>query len=66
MSYRAELIKLYAALKPFILKALPFVLVFSLGLQVGQESEARRIVEDCKYAKAFRAWTTAYNCQKII
>ena len=66
MSYRAELLKLYAFLIPYIWKAIPLVLVFSLGFQLGGQSEARRIIDDCKFAKAFRVWSTAFNCNRII
>jgi hypothetical protein len=66
ISYKNELLKLYEVLKPIIWKAIPLVLVFTFGFHLGAGSEAVRIIDDCKFAKSFRVWSTAFNCNRII
>lgn len=47
-------------------KSLAAVLMFLIGLWVGQVQTESRIVSDCKFAGAFRSEIQAFNCQRRI
>lgn len=47
-------------------KSLIAVVLFFIGLWVGQVQTESRIASDCKFAGAFRVEIQAYNCQRRI
>lgn len=47
-------------------KSLAAVIMFFLGLWIGQVQTESRIVSDCKFAGAFRSEIQAFNCQRRI
>jgi hypothetical protein len=47
-------------------KSLAAVIMFILGVWIGQVQTESRIVSDCKFAGAFRSEIQAFNCQRRI
>jgi hypothetical protein len=47
-------------------KSLAAVLMFCVGLSIGQIQVESRVVGDCKYAGAFRVAHEAFVCQRRI
>lgn len=47
-------------------KSLIAVILFFIGMCVGQIQTEIRITSDCKFAGAFRVEIQAYNCQRRI
>ena len=47
-------------------KSLTAVILFFVGLWIGQVQTESRIASDCKFAGAFRVEIQAYNCQRRI
>lgn len=47
-------------------KSLIAVILFFIGLWIGQVQTESRIASDCKFAGAFRVEIQAYNCQRRI
>jgi hypothetical protein len=47
-------------------KSLAAVVMFFIGLWIGQVQTESRIVSDCKFAGAFRSEIQAFNCQRRI
>jgi hypothetical protein len=47
-------------------KSLAAVIMFFIGLWIGQVQTESRIVSDCKFAGAFRSEIQAFNCQRRI
>ena len=47
-------------------KSLTAVIMFFIGLYIGQVQTESRIVSDCKFAGAFRSEIQAFNCQRRI
>ena len=47
-------------------KSLTAVILFFIGLWIGQVQTESRIASDCKFAGAFRVEIQAYNCQRRI
>lgn len=47
-------------------KSLIAVILFFVGLWIGQVQTESRIASDCKFAGAFRVEIQAYNCQRRI
>ena len=47
-------------------KSLAAVIMFLLGLWIGNINTESRIVSDCKFAGAFRSEIQAFNCQRRI
>jgi hypothetical protein len=47
-------------------KSLAAVIMFILGVWIGQVQTESRIVSDCKFAGAFRVEIQAFNCQRRI
>jgi hypothetical protein len=47
-------------------KSLAAVVMFFIGLYIGQVQTEGRIVSDCKFAGAFRSEIQAFNCQRRI
>lgn len=47
-------------------KSLIAVILFFVGLWIGQIQTENRIASDCKFAGAFRVEIQAYNCQRRI
>ena len=47
-------------------KSLAAVIMFVIGLWVGQVQTESRIVSDCKFAGAFRVEIQAFACQRKI
>lgn len=47
-------------------KSLAAVLMFCLGLWVGQVQTESRVIGDCKYSGAFRVEQQAFMCQRRI
>lgn len=47
-------------------KSLIAVILFFIGMCVGQIQTESRITSDCKFAGAFRVEIQAYNCQRRI
>jgi hypothetical protein len=47
-------------------KSLAAVVMFFIGLYIGQVQTESRIVSDCKFAGAFRSEIQAFNCQRRI
>lgn len=47
-------------------KSLAAVVMFVIGLWIGQVQTEWRIASDCKFAGAFRVEIQAYNCQRRI
>lgn len=47
-------------------KSLIAMILFFVGMSVGQIQTESRIVSDCKFAGAFRVEIQAFNCQRRI
>jgi len=47
-------------------KSLAAVIMFFIGMWIGQVQTESRITSDCKFAGAFRVEIQAYNCQRRI
>lgn len=47
-------------------KSLAAVLMFFIGIAIGQVQTESRIIGDCKYAGAFRVEQQAFMCQRRI
>ena len=47
-------------------KSLAAVLMFFIGMAIGQVQTESRVVGDCKYAGAFRVEQQAFMCQRRI
>ena len=47
-------------------KSLAAVIMFCLGVWIGEINTESRIVSDCKFAGAFRVDIQAFNCQRRI
>jgi len=47
-------------------KSLVAVIMFLIGMWVGQVQTESRIVADCKFSGAFRSEIQAFNCQRRI
>ena len=47
-------------------KSLAAVVMFFIGLWIGQVQTESRVVGDCKYAGAFRVEQQAFQCQRRI
>lgn len=47
-------------------KSLAAVIMFIIGMWIGQVQTESRIVSDCKFAGAFRSEIQAFNCQRRI
>jgi hypothetical protein len=47
-------------------KSLAAVIMFCVGLSIGQIQTESRVVGDCKYAGAFRVEQQAFMCQRRI
>ena len=47
-------------------KSLAAVIMFFVGLAIGQVQTESRIIGDCKYAGAFRVEQQAFMCQRRI
>ena len=47
-------------------KSLIAVILFFIGMSIGQIQAESRIASDCKFAGAFRVEIQAYNCQRRI
>lgn len=47
-------------------KSLVAVILFFIGMWIGQVQTESRIASDCKFAGAFRVEIQAYNCQRRI
>jgi hypothetical protein len=47
-------------------KSLAAVLMFWLGILIGQVQTESRVIGDCKYAGAFRVEQQAFTCQRRI
>ena len=47
-------------------KSLAAVILFFVGLSIGQVQTESRVIGDCKYAGAFRVEQQAFMCQRRI
>ena len=47
-------------------KSLAAVIMFFIGMWIGQVQTESRVTSDCKFAGAFRVEIQAYNCQRRI
>ena len=47
-------------------KSLAAVLMFFIGMAIGQVQTESRVIGDCKYAGAFRVEQQAFTCQRRI
>jgi hypothetical protein len=47
-------------------KSLAAVLMFFIGMAIGQVQTESRVIGDCKYAGAFRVEQQAFMCQRRI
>jgi hypothetical protein len=47
-------------------KSLAAVIMFFVGLSIGQVQTESRVIGDCKYAGAFRVEQQAFMCQRRI
>jgi hypothetical protein len=47
-------------------KSLAAVLMFFIGMLIGQVQTESRVIGDCKYAGAFRVEQQAFTCQRRI
>jgi hypothetical protein len=47
-------------------KSLAAVLMFFIGILIGQVQTESRVIGDCKYAGAFRVEQQAFTCQRRI
>jgi hypothetical protein len=47
-------------------KSFAAVIMFFIGMYVGQIQNESRIVSDCKFSGAFRSEIQAFNCQRRI
>lgn len=47
-------------------KSLAAVIMFCIGIAIGQVQTESRIIGDCKYAGAFRVEQQAFMCQRRI
>lgn len=47
-------------------KSLVAMILFFIGMWIGQVQTESRIASDCKFAGAFRVEIQAYNCQRRI
>ena len=47
-------------------KSLAAVIMFCVGLAIGQVQTESRVIGDCKYAGAFRVEQQAFMCQRRI
>jgi hypothetical protein len=47
-------------------KSLAAVIMFCVGLSIGQVQTESRVIGDCKYAGAFRVEQQAFMCQRRI
>ena len=47
-------------------KSLAAVLMFFIGIYIGQVQTESRVIGDCKYAGAFRVEQQAFQCQRRI
>jgi hypothetical protein len=47
-------------------KSLAAVIMFCVGLSIGQIQTESRVIGDCKYAGAFRVEQQAFMCQRRI
>ena len=47
-------------------KSLAAVLMFCVGVAIGQVQTESRVIGDCKYAGAFRVEQQAFQCQRRI
>jgi hypothetical protein len=47
-------------------KSLAAVIMFVVGMLIGQIQTESRIVSDCKFAGSFRVEIQAFNCQRRI
>jgi hypothetical protein len=58
--------KVFAWIQNIWAKSLAAVLMFCVGLSIGQIQVESRVVGDCKYAGAFRVAHEAFVCQRRI
>lgn len=58
--------KVFAWINAVWAKSLAAVIMFVLGLWIGEVQTESRIIGDCKYAGAFRVEQQAFMCQRRI
>lgn len=58
--------KIFAWINAVWAKSLAAVLMFLIGLAIGQVQTESRVIGDCKYAGAFRVEQQAFMCQRRI
>jgi len=58
--------KIFAWINNVWAKSLAAVIMFVLGLWIGEVQTESRIIGDCKYAGAFRVEQQAFMCQRRI
>jgi hypothetical protein len=58
--------KIFVWIQNIWAKSLAAVIMFCIGLSIGQIQVESRVVGDCKYAGAFRVAHEAFVCQRRI
>lgn len=58
--------KIFAWINNVWAKSLAAVIMFVVGLAIGQVQTESRVIGDCKYAGAFRVEQQAFMCQRRI
>ncbi len=58
--------KVFAWINNVWAKSLAAVIMFVLGLWIGEVQTESRVIGDCKYAGAFRVEQQAFMCQRRI
>lgn len=58
--------KVFAWIQNVWARSLAAVIMFVLGLWIGQVQTESRVIGDCKYAGAFRVEQQAFMCQRRI
>lgn len=58
--------KIFAWINNVWAKSLAAVVMFCVGLMIGQVQTESRVIGDCKYAGAFRVEQQAFTCQRRI
>lgn len=58
--------KIFAWINNVWAKSLAAVIMFVLGLWIGEVQTESRVIGDCKYAGAFRVEQQAFMCQRRI
>lgn len=59
-----DLRKVWGVINDWWAKSMVAILLFFLGLHIGEITTESRIVSDCKFAGAFRADIQAFVCQR--